>query len=161
MLRLLPFLLLLGCPVDPAPVDDDDASSPPGCPAEEGPRGLEVVGREPPFDPLPDGFEFAVQRQYQGAIALEIGLRFTGYAGGEPVGALEAGFVAGDEVLASRTFEAFEAVCDSNDEVIAHGFEVFFAYGGLMPDVDGVEGELRVTVGPVADVVPGVLRVAE
>ncbi len=159
MLRLLPVLLLFGCVLESPAGDDDDSVAGPDCPGQPGEPALEIVGREAPFDPLPDGFEFTVQRQYQGAIALEIGLRFVGFGGGDPVGALDARFVAGDEVLASRSFEQYEAVCDSGGEVISHRFEVFFAYGGLMPDVDGVEGELRVQVGPLEDVVPGVLRV--
>lgn len=156
---LLSAVLIGACAPDVASSDDDDATDGPACVATGEPT-LEIVSDDAEHHPIADGGALIVERRYQGAIATVVGLRFRGAAEGESLGPLTAEVVneAGD-VLAGRFFDDTLGPCDEHGGVGYHGFEVFYAYGGPMPEVDGVEATLRVTVGDRVDAVRGTLQI--
>jgi hypothetical protein len=157
---LLVLLMLAGCSADPPAGGDDDGTDDPVCPMDPGEPAVDIVTDDERHEPLTDGVEFAVRRQYQGAIATEIGIRWTGVDGGDPVGRLSATITTDDgAVVAERSFDDVLAPCDAHGGVGYHGLEVFYAYGGPMPEVDGLEATLEITAGDLHDSVRGVLRV--
>ncbi len=152
------WLMLVGCEVVPGiePPGDDDDATPIECEAE-GEPGLTIV-HDATHEPW-DG-DFLVERRYQGAVATVVALKWTGTAGGDPLGALTAEMVsdAGD-VVATRSFDEAWAPCDPHGGVGFHELEVFFAYGGPMPEVDGLHATLTVTTNRDTATAQGTLRV--
>jgi hypothetical protein len=160
--RLLLLLLMVGCvPLDGQDDDDDDDATrdDPTC-LVPGEPSVELVDDGEDHAPLSDGADIVVQRQYQGAVATVVALQWTGVPGGESLGALSAEVVTDEgDVVASRAFDEAFAPCDAHGGVALHGFEVFYAYGGPMPEVDGLSATLTVASGDLSASVSGVLRV--
>lgn len=158
---LLLGLLLIGCTADAVVQDDDDdATDPSECPGIAGQPELQIVSDDESHAPMPDGADLIVERRYQGAIATVIALRWIGVDADEPLGVLRAAITldSGD-VVAERQFDEAYAPCEQHGGVGLHELEVFHAYGGAMPEVDGLPATLEVTAGDLVDRVEGTLRV--
>ncbi len=85
-----------------------------------------------------------------------------GLDGGAPLGRLRAEVRtdAGD-VVAEREFDEAFAPCDIHGGVGRHEFEVFYAYGGPMPDVDALPATLSVETDDLFDRIAGTIRVVD
>ncbi len=165
-MRALALLLLLPACVADVPdggdVDDDDSPSGPICPMDPGEPSLTLVSDDDRHVPMVDGDDIVVQRQHQGAIATVIGVRWTGVDGGVLLGEFRAS-VTDDvgNVLAERVFDETTAPCDRHEGVGFHTLEVFYAFGGPMPDVQGLPATLEVTAAGLSDRIRGTLVLEE
>lgn len=159
---LIAAVCLLGCVPASVVGDDDDSVAGPECTGGGGDSTLQIVTDDASHEPVADGGDLVVERRYQGAIATVVALRWTGVDGGEALGELMAAITtdAGD-VVAERHFDEAFAPCEVHGGVGLHEFEVFVAYGGPMPDVDGLAATLEVSTGGLSDQVTGTLRVVD